>query len=78
MEAATGLWVTVPNSIAHGVSFLRDAGHMGEQRNSPGPGRAAVDSPREVLPGMMWYPLFMLQKFAEALDTLVCFVADCV
>lgn len=51
---------------------------MGEQRNSPGPGQAAVDSPREVLPGMMWYLLFMLQKFAEALDTLVCFVAGCV
>lgn len=80
LEAATGLWVSVPNSIVSPWCQLPEGcrTHNWDNRgNSPGTGWPGVTvSPREVLPSMMWF-VAMLQKFAEMLDILVCFVAGC-
>lgn len=65
LEEATGLWVTVPNSIVSPWCQLprgmQDTYH-GTTGNSVGTGWSGVDSePREVLPCMVWL-VSMLQK----------------
>ena len=82
LEEATGLWVTVPNSIVSPWCQLPQGmqdTYYGATGNSSGSGWSGVDS--EPKGSASPYGVACVHvaevKFAEMFDTFVCFVAGC-